>query len=209
MKPVTIGALGLLVLAAGCRRQEAPAGDAGMQGMEGMPRMEGMAMGGDSTGVSLDREAAARLGITFARAAVRPVRQSIRLAGILGYAEPRRVYVNARVDGWVEQLHADYLGKPVRAGDPLLAIYAPDLVSAQEEYLAAQRLGDSALVEAARRRLELWNVPAGEIEALERRGRADRTLVLRAPRSGEIAEKMVTEGQAVRAGDNLFLIADR
>jgi len=209
MKPVTIGALGLLVLAAGCRRQEAPAGDAGMQGMEGMPGMEGMAMAGDSTGVSLDREAAARLGITFARAAVRSVRQSIRLAGILGYAEPRRVYVNARVDGWVEQLHADYLGKPVRAGDPLLAIYAPDLVSAQEEYLAAQRLGDSALVAAARRRLDLWNVPAGEIEALERRGRAERTLVIRAPRSGEIAEKMVTEGQAVRAGDNLFLIADR
>src|SRR5206468_12287054 len=102
-----------------------------------------------------------------------------------------------------------YSGKPVRQGDSLLALDAPELLSAQEEYLAARRLRDSSLVAAARRRLELWNIPAGEIAALTQRGKAERTLVLRAPRSGEIAEKMVIEGQAVHAGDNLFLIADR
>jgi Cu(I)/Ag(I) efflux system membrane fusion protein len=91
----------------------------------------------------------------------------------------------------------------------LLSIYAPDLLSAQEEYLSAQRLGDSSLVAAARRRLVLWNVPEDQIAMLDRTGQAQRTLVLRAPRAGEIAEKMVTDGQAVHAGDNLFLIADR
>lgn len=168
-----------------------------------------MPMDVDSTGVPLERNEAARLGIEFARAAVRPVRGSIRLVGRLGYAEPRRTYVNARVNGWVEGLEADYLGKPVRAGDPLLAIYAPDLVNGQEEYLAARRLGDSALMAAARRRLELWDVPSDQIADLERRGTAERRLILRAPISGEIAEKMVVNGQAVRAGENLFLIADR
>jgi len=170
--------------------------------------MAGMNMTGDS-GVALDRPAAARLGIGFARAANRPVRQGIRLAGALRYAEPRRVYVNARISGWVEQLSADYVGKPVRAGDVLLAIYSPELVSAQEEYLAARRLGDSSLTAAARRRLSLWDIPEQELVELERSGQARRTLQLRAPRSGEIAEKMVTDGQAIHAGDNLFLIADR
>jgi len=194
----------LVLTLAECKRSEKPSGG----GMADMPGMEGMTMPGDSA-VSIDRSAAARLGITFARAARIPVRGGIRLAGTLTYAEPRRVYVNARISGWVERLDADYVGKPVRAGDPLLAIYSPELVSAQEEYLAARRLGDSALVAAARRRLVLWDIPETELAELERIGEARRTLTLRAPRSGEIAEKMVVEGQAVRAGDNLFLIADR
>jgi Cu(I)/Ag(I) efflux system membrane fusion protein len=82
-------------------------------------------------------------------------------------------------------------------------------VSAQEEYLAATRLGDSSLVAAARRRLSLWGIPEDEIIRLEQSGQSSRTIVFRAPRSGEIAEKMVTEGQAIHAGDNLFMIADR
>ncbi len=186
-----------------------------MRGMQGMGAMEGMDHGpaagsaGDSAGVPLDRRAAERLGITFARAAMRPVGREARVVGMLAYAEPRREYVNARVMGWVEELYADFAGKPVRKGEPLLAIYAPELVSAQEEYLTARRLGDSSLAAAARRRLELWDVPDDQLAALDRTGTAQRRVVLRAPRNGEIAEKMVTEGQAVHAGDNLFLIADR
>ncbi|MGH3992734.1 MAG: efflux RND transporter periplasmic adaptor subunit, partial [Pseudonocardiaceae bacterium] len=53
------------------------------------------------------------------------------------------------------------------------------------------------------------DVPDDQLAALDRSGTAQRRIVLRAPRSGEVAEKMVTEGQAVHAGDNLFLIADR
>lgn len=178
-----------------------------MPGMEGMAGMPGMG-GGDSV-VPVDRAAARRFGITFARAGYARARRSARLAGTLIYPEPRQVYVNSRVTGWIERLYADYLGKPVKAGDPLVAIYSPELLSAQEEYLTARRLRDSALIAAARRRLTLWNIPEDQIAALEQRGSSERTLLLRAPMSGEIAEKMVIEGQAVRAGDNLFLIADR
>lgn len=204
-----VATLGSLLLGACGRPGAKPAGDmTGTPGMEGMAGMQGMNMSGDS-GVVLDRPAASRLGITFARAARRPVRQTVRLAGVVTYAEPRREYVNARVTGWVERLDADYVGKPVRAGDPLLALYAPELVSAQEEYLAARRLGDSALAAASIRRLRLWDIPEAEIAELERSGTVRRTLELRAPRGGEITEKLVTAGQAVHAGDNLFLIADR
>ncbi|HET6577476.1 MAG TPA: efflux RND transporter periplasmic adaptor subunit [Gemmatimonadales bacterium] len=185
----------------------------GMAGMPGMAPAEGMERGpADSaagTAVPVDRTAAGRLGISFARAAVRPLGREIRVVGTLAYAEPRRQYVNARVMGWVERLDADYTGMPVRKGDPLLALYSPELVSAQEEYLSARRLGDTSLTAAARRRLDLWNIPEDQIDSLARTGRARRTIVLRAPMTGEIAEKLVTEGQAVQAGDNLFLIANR
>ena len=209
-------ALGLGLGVSACGKQaDKPAQDtAGMKGMPGMGSMEGLERSAaDSSGagaaVPLDRAAASRLGITFARAAMRPVGRDTRVVGTLAYAEPRRAYVNARVMGWVERLYADYMGKPVRKGDPLLALYSPELVSAQEEYLSARRLGDESLTAAARRRLDLWNIPEDQIDSLERTGKARRAIVLRAPMAGEVAEKMVTDGQAVQAGENLFLIADR
>ena len=200
----TLGVAVTALALAACGRGE------GKPGMPGMSQMEGMGPGGASdSGVPLDRAGAARLGITFARAAMRPVGRGTRVAGTLAYAEPRREYVNARVMGWVEELYADYLGKAVRKGEPLLALYSPELLSAQEELLSALRLGDSTLAAAARRRLALWNLGEDQIAEIERSGTAKRRIVLRAPRSGELAEKMVTEGQAVQVGDNLFLIADR
>ena len=221
MRILWLGAISLALGATACGKKErAPDTARGesmkdMPGMAGMGSMEGMEMGngntssGDTAGVPVDRIAAQRLGITFARAAVRPIGAGTRAVGTLTYAEPRREIVNARVMGWVERLYADYEGKPVRQGDALLALYAPELSSAQEEYLSAKRLGDSSLVAAARRRLTLWDVPEDQIQLLEQSGKAQRTLLLRAPMSGEIAEKHVTAGQAVQAGDNLFLIADR
>jgi multidrug efflux pump subunit AcrA (membrane-fusion protein) len=220
VKRLQAGLLAAAVTVTGCRTTRTgdttTAGMAGapdtsaMAGMPGMPGMPGMAApGAGSEGVPVDRTAAARLGVTFARAAVRPVHAGVRAVGILNYAEPRRVYVSARVSGWVEKLFADYVGKPVAAGEPLLALYAPELVSAQEEYLLARRLGDDTLAASARRRLVLWDIPADQIDSLEARGTVQRTLLLRAPRSGEIVQKNVLEGQAVQAGTNLFEIADR
>ena len=211
-----LAALTLWITAAGCGTKDDSKGSMdGMQGMPAMSEMEGMARGpskpagADTAGVPVDRPAARRLGITFARAAKRPIAAGTRAVGTLTYAEPRQEYVNARVMGWVEQLYADYEGKPVRQGQALLALYSPELLSAQEEYLSAKRLRDSLLVAAARRRLTLWGISEDQIELLDRTGKAQRTLLLRAPIGGEIAKKMVIAGQAVQAGDNLFLIADR
>jgi Cu(I)/Ag(I) efflux system membrane fusion protein len=216
MSRVWIGVALLAVVTAACGKKGAgsDAATGGKDTMAGMAGMEGMNHGStdaaaDTAGVPVDRTAAQRLGITFARAAARPIAAATRVVGTLTYAEPRRAYVNARVNGWVDQLHADFVGKPVQKGDALLALYAPELVSAQEEYLSAKRLGDSTLMAASRRRMALWDIPEDQIELLDRTGTAQRARLIRAPRCGEIAESRVTEGQAVREGDNLFLIADR
>src|SRR5438067_1552175 len=191
----------------GCKKAPAPSPEMAdmkdMQGLAGRP-----AAGGDAAGGPLGRAGAARLGISFARAAERPVRSSVRAVGILKYAEAGLVYVNAAVGGLVGRLYADYVGQRVGQGDALLALYSPDLVSAQEEYLLARRLKDDTLAASARRRLSLWDVPPDQIDSLETRASVTRTLLLRAPRSGAVTEKMVIEGQAVKAGDNLFQIAD-
>jgi len=207
VKRIFISLVVAAVTLTGCQRKPARSDEvAGMKDMQGMPGMP--AAGADTSGVPVSRTEAERLGITFARASDRPVRSSIRAVGVLKYAEPNLVYVNARVGGWVEHLYADYIGKRVEQGDPLLALYSPDLVSAQAEYLLARRLKDDTLAASARSRLALWDIPSDQIDSLETRGSVTRTLLLRAPRSGAVTEKMVIEGQAVKAGDNLFQIAD-
>src|SRR3989454_9941710 len=105
----------------GCKKAPAPSQETtGMKDMQGMPGMP--AAGADMSGVPLDRAQAAKLGITFARAAERPVRSSVRAVGILKYAEPNLVCVNARVGGWVESLYAGYVGERVQKGEQLLAL---------------------------------------------------------------------------------------
>ena len=168
MKRIAIALLLVAVTVSGCgKKAPAVSKTTGINDMAGMPGMA--AAGTDTSGVPVNRTEAQRLGITFARASERPVQSSVRAVGVLNYAEPNRAYVNARVGGWVEHLHADYVGKRVERGEPLLALYSPDLVSAQEEYLLARRLKDDTLAAGARRRLELWDIGSDQIDSLEAR----------------------------------------
>jgi membrane fusion protein, copper/silver efflux system len=110
----------------------------------------------------------------------------------------------------------------VRRGQPLAELYSPEVLAAEEELLVARRLGATLgasdvpgvpapaadLLAAARRRLLLLGVGEDEVERVLRDGRARRTVTLRAPASGVVLEKRVTEGQAVAAGEPLYTVAD-
>jgi len=111
VKQIIIGLLVAAMTLTGCTKARAPSQEtAGMKDMQGMPGMP--AAGADTSGVPLDRSEAARLGITFARAAERPVRSSVRAVGILKYAEPNLVYVNARRE---RPAPSRPMGHPVRS----------------------------------------------------------------------------------------------
>lgn len=211
---IAIGA----VLVVGCggeqEGQEGRRADrAGVEGagMAGMPGMEGTAMGGDSP-IRLTARQASLAGVTFVVAREGSLERTVRAVAMAVPNERGLGIVNARVNGWVEALHADETGRFVRAGEPLLELYAPELVMVQEELLLARRVppaaGGDSLTAAARRRIALWGIADQDIARLEERGHVERRLTLRSPYAGHILEKHVIEGQAVRAGDPLFRIAD-
>lgn len=183
----------------------------GMQGTQDTSGMGGMNMGGDAP-IRITTRQAALAGVTFAVAREAPVERTVRAVAMAVPNERGLGIVNARVTGWVEELHAEETGRFVRAGEPLLELYSPELVTAQEELLLAKRLartaGGDSLVAAARRRLALWDIADEEITAIEASGQVRRRLTIRSPYTGHILEKDVIEGQHVRAGDRLFRIAD-
>jgi multidrug efflux pump subunit AcrA (membrane-fusion protein) len=189
--------------------------------MAGMEGMQGMEMSGDGS-VRITRAQIHDFGITFDFVEERTLTTEVRTVGIVDFDETRVAVVSPRVGGFIERLYVDFTGKPVRRGQPLVEIYSPELVAAQEELLLAARLensmgesivpgvpaGASDLVRATRQRLRLWDISDAQIDEILRTGTARRALTLHAPVSGIVVEKNVLAGQAVASGEKIYTIAD-
>ena len=196
--------------------------DSTMQGMAGMPGMsESAATNGNAAPVSLSRDQMRRIGVTFAPVTADPLSTSIRTVGQISFDETRVSTITTKLDGWVEQLFVDYTGRAVQRGEPLMRIYSPMVVTAQEELLLSRRLATDVaagnaetraraedLLASARRRLANWDVSTDAIATLERTGQVQRTVALTASSGGVVLEKNVISGQRIMAGDVLYRVAD-
>lgn len=124
--------------------------------------------------VSLTDDQARRIGVTFAPVTANVLSHEVRTVGQVTVDETRVQTIAPKVDGWVEQLYVDFTGRRIERGEPLMRVYAPMLVTAQEELLLARRLakdvagsaadtqaGTDDLLTSARRRLAYWDISRG------------------------------------------------
>ncbi|MBP1772323.1 MAG: putative Co/Zn/Cd efflux system rane fusion protein [Holophagaceae bacterium] len=169
--------------------------------------------------VTIDHERQQLIGLRTETVAEGPVGGELRALGRVAVDETRVRKVNVKVEGFIEKLFVDFVGKPVAKGQPLFSLYSPEFVSAQREFLLALKtqkaLAGGALqgsggdlLESARRRLSLWDVPKEAMDQLERTGEVQRALVLRSPISGVVTVKNVVEGSRVTPADIPFEITD-
>jgi len=171
--------------------------------------------------VTLSAEQSRRIGVTYAMVTLAPVKREIRTVGLVTFDETRVKTISPKVEGWIEHLLVNYTGQLVARGQPLLTLYSPMLVTAQEELLLAKRLrgdvregttdarkGADELIESARRRLSYWDISPSEVSAIESSGQIRKTLTLRSPYGGYVLEKNALEGQRVMMGDALYKVAD-
>ena len=172
--------------------------------------------------VQIDPTTIQNIGVKTMMVEKQPLKRTVRAVGRVDYDETRIMDVNSKVAGWVEQLFVDYTGQWVEKGQPLLALYSPELVAAQEEYLTAlnyaERMRDGVvrdvaqsaddLLAAARQRLLYWDISAGQIAELKKMRQVGRTMPILAPRSGIVTHKDVLEGAYIGSGQHLYRIAD-
>ena len=135
--------------------------------------------------------------------------------------EAQLAAISARVGGRIEKLHVQYTGQEVRRGQPVAEIYSPEVAASAEEYRLAlenrermkrssdqeAQAGAEQLVEASRRRLELWGISAKQIDAAAA-NQSQPHITMYSPASGSVVERKVTQGQYVNAGDTMFTVAD-
>ncbi len=173
--------------------------------------------------VSIDAVTAQNIGVRTALVENRPLQRSVRAVGRVEYDERRMTDINTKVAGWVERLFVDFTGQEVTKGDPLLELYSPELVAAQEEYLTVldylERLEDQAadddvlrgageLLAASLQRLRYWDVSEAQIERLRRERQATRTLTVATPQDGVVVHKAVLDGAYINPGQHLYRIAE-
>jgi membrane fusion protein, copper/silver efflux system len=172
--------------------------------------------------VSIDSRRQQLIGVRTVAAKQSNLAQSVRTVGLVRYDETRQADVNVKIDGWIRDLYADYTGQFVKVGQPLFTLYSPDLLNTQSEFLLALKTRDqlqssqiadardraTALVEAARQRLTLWDLSAEQIQAIEQARQPQPAVTFRSPVTGFITEKQVVKGAHVAPGQTLYKIAN-
>ncbi|OGN70809.1 MAG: hypothetical protein A3I15_03300 [Chlamydiae bacterium RIFCSPLOWO2_02_FULL_49_12] len=173
--------------------------------------------------VDIDPERIQLFGITAEKVAVRDLTKIIRTVGLVEVDERNISHVQTKFKGWIEELFVNFTQIPVTLGQPLFAVYSPELLTAQEEYLLALRdvehpvegrfkeefeKSNQELLDSARRRLELWDVPVQEIQRLQKTRVAFKTLRIDSPVEGIVLSKNAFIGMNVEPGMNIFTIAD-
>ncbi|MBN1635755.1 MAG: efflux RND transporter periplasmic adaptor subunit [Deltaproteobacteria bacterium] len=162
--------------------------------------------------------------IYLARVQVAPVerkfvKSEIRLAGKIDFDETRLGSITSRFPGRLDKLYVDFTGVQVRAGDPMVQIFSPELLSAQKELIEAQKILESttlsgfrqtvlSTLDAAREKLRLWGFTSSQIsEIIKRKSSSDHMTIL-SPLSGVVVEKHAIEGMYVTTGMRIYTIAD-
>ncbi|MBI3067497.1 MAG: efflux RND transporter periplasmic adaptor subunit [Betaproteobacteria bacterium] len=190
-------------------------------GMDYTPVYEGEAPENSGPAVKISTDKMQKLGVKTEIAALRELTRTVRAVGTVEVDERRLYTVAPKFEGWIERLHVNTTGERVRPGQPLMEVYSPDLVTAQQEYVISWRGVEAGkegspeiqasmrrLVASALTRLRNWDISEAELKRLQIEGTARQTLVLRSPVSGVVLEKPALKGMRFMPGEVLYKISD-
>ena len=175
--------------------------------------------------ITLDPTRAEALKLETAVVEESDLTKSLRTVGVVALDETRSAHVHAKVRGWIDGINVNFVGRKVASGESLCSIYSQEVYAAEIEFLSildrtrsgprpsgefaeAETRASAQLLEAARRRLSLWDVPKTEIARLESSREARRTFPLLAPRAGVVVSKEAIEGAYVDPSVELYTLSD-
>lgn len=145
----------------------------------------------------------------------------LRLLGRIVPDETTLKTVTAWIGGRIDRLHVTVTGEKVRAGQTIATLYSPEVLSAHQDLLVAEkqlagmtsstnsaRSAAQAALEAARERLRLLGVKGKALSRLEHSSVPTRSISIHSPFSGTVVERLATEGAYVETGAPLYRIAN-
>ncbi len=165
--------------------------------------MEGM--------ITLSRDKQVLANVSTIKVQNENLKKELTAYSYLDFAEQNRKTIPAKFNGRIEKLFVDKTGDYIKKGQSLFEIYSPDLVQAQNEYLIAlsnTRAENISLVEASKKKLELFGLTTNQIQDLENSGKINLTLTYHSPVSGTVIEKKVQEGMYVSEGTAIYEVAE-
>ena len=172
--------------------------------------------------ISISESARQLLNIQTTPVERRFVETDIRMVGKVAIDETRLATISAWVPGRIDRLYVDFTGIQVREGDHMVALYSPDLLSAQEELRAAARTFESlrsgapdslrrtaeSTLDAVRARLYRWGLTEDQVRQAESGEWQSDQVTIYAPIGGTVIQREGTEGMYVDVGTPIYTIAD-
>jgi len=188
-------------------------------GMDYIAVYEGEEPAGPALAISLDR--VQKLGVKTDTVARREFTHTVRAVGTIQVNERLERTIAPRFEGWIQRLLVATTGETVRRGQPLMEVYSPDLVTAQQEYVIALKGREGvkeagpeiqanmkSLAENSLQRLRNWDISDEEVQRLQQEGRPRNTITLRSPADGVVMSKPSVQGMRFMPGEPLYKIAD-
>ena len=172
--------------------------------------------------IQLNQKEQADIGVETVEVRRRNLQRALMAVAKVDEPETQLASISARIGGRIDKLYLDFTGQQVRRGQTIASLYSPEVFSAAEEYRLSlenrKRLGTGAeplavsgaedLVNASRRRLELWGLTTQQLDEIASSAKPQIDLPIYSTVSGIVTERKVTQGQYVNAGEVLFTITD-
>jgi Cu(I)/Ag(I) efflux system membrane fusion protein len=138
------------------------------------------------------------------------VDKSLRLNGKVQADERKISSLSAHIPGRIEQLLVNFTGESISKGKILAYVYTPELVTAQQELLEANKIKDSppALFAAAREKLKNWKLNDKQIDDILTSGKATERFPLISDVSGYVVKRNVNVGDYVERGMSIYDVVD-
>ena len=175
--------------------------------MDLVPRYADEGAGEEAGGVQISARQQQNLGVRTADVARRTLAQKLSAFGTVAIDERSVETVPALASGLIEKLYVNASQQFVKKNEALAELWIPQWAAAQQEYLAVRQLGDSGLTAAARGRLQLQFMPDAIIRSVERSGKPQTRITVRAPHDGYVSKLDVRTGAQVTATQPLFELA--
>ena len=177
---------------------------------------EPASMPGSDVMLTLERRQAS--GVATKKVERRSIARELRLPAVVEAPQSAVSEVRVRSAGFVEYVAPIEIGMKVKAGETLGAIASPEIIRAQAELLTAKAIAtgaatdthhdDTAMLEAARRRLELLGVGRRASDRVLADGKTARAIGVSAPRAGVVTARNISLGGYVTPETTLFQITD-
>jgi RND family efflux transporter MFP subunit len=162
------------------------------------------------------------IGVRYATVEQGGTSRAIRTVGRVTFDETRVAHVHTRIEGWIERVFVNFTGDIVKAGQPMLTIYSPEMLASQQELLLAVRARDlmkanplasaaehgEALFDAAKRRLQLWDLSEDQIQQVLETAQPIGSITVHAPTAGFVTERKAFPNQKVTPDSDLYTITD-
>ena len=156
--------------------------------------------------IKIPPETIQNIGVRTEPAEIAHFGKNIRSFGLVSENMRLTHAITGRVAGWVEQLSITAVGDEVSKGDIIFTLYSPDLISAQQDYLAALSTNNKGRIRSSAQRLVSMGVGEKVLASLKQKREKLEKVPFYSSSQGVVSQLMISEGSYIKPGSSIATV---